>query len=935
MFEQDLSATAVRKNNPLFKVALQPADAVWQGDDGLLEQITDFVRNPRDGTNHSMHRVTTAIGGVQFSRAEQFVTYPDGSVQQENVYWDTALQIYYWQSQTDSKWYFEDPCNDDAITKTGSYKKLLRQLEYRQFWWLETDEEVAVTKNPDGSKCYTYKELHDPTQITVLLEEEAEQARIASEKPVSKWKAVALSAMTLWGHSRGFQSLAKSYVSGPDSNQSEPPSVDKPSDTLQSLSANSSAEYKQSAQTESAHCLGQYPFTNVEYQPRVIVNALQFFSVMAIGVASIIHPRPGREQRMLNFPNLLTLLTGVQSADGYMSVEANKKAFSPEATADLADTETFTHVFDIPALADDLRLRIPNPVMYPNQAMQRWSPQWITVLDNSPVASHTSDSAIATSLMPATPLDIPIVYLPEHTQSEQTNSIQETINPLQGQLAQLSLSKHLPVVDAQSRQTLALSSTPSRELNTLSDAIKIATHTAEIERCIREAQEKVIANDEKSAKEKGYTVQVLDNLVLALSKTSELLRKMEILPNYAEEVGLHEATILVDALVEARGYLSTQIADLGLDFFTHLKSTPDVSESFLSGISEKMAEVDSKTLGAIVGGIGAALLLGLAAAAATHMMIKINRNYKRPFGSVEQEEDREDGKDSKKSCVDPNASSPTLSPLEQLKTKNPGVNFETCEDLVVQGDDGVKVYFFSAFYRINDKDEFYLIPEETWSKTEGLHNPIEGLNSNIGKGVVFFGSGPDMQKWPLTQLEADQHEIDSFSLTKVIKKIDSDRKQFKKKTPLNTVWNYERNAAYWCGGMAAGKVFKNFEAFPKNKGDIRRLRERLQASIQDNSGGAVEGDELLWLNDNRYTVGFDPVLNKGGQTLQLSPPLITSSSLTSPPACISLSNLYIGYYNFHKEKQKHLYYNTQDKKTMVAKTRNGRINEIIGTITKS
>ncbi len=105
MFEQELSAVHLRKNNPLPKVALQAADTVWQGHGGLLKQTTDVVRHPTDDANHSMHRVTTPIDGVQFSRTEQLVTYPNGSVQQENVYWDTALQIHYWECQTDGKWY--------------------------------------------------------------------------------------------------------------------------------------------------------------------------------------------------------------------------------------------------------------------------------------------------------------------------------------------------------------------------------------------------------------------------------------------------------------------------------------------------------------------------------------------------------------------------------------------------------------------------------------------------------------------------------------------------------------------------------------------------------------------------------------------------------------------------------------------------------------
>ncbi len=261
MLEQHVAAMSARKNNPLF--ALDVADNVQQASENLFEQTFDVDTDPREGATRAMHRMATV---------EQLVTYADGRVQQEAVCWDKALQIYYWQSKTDRTWYFEDPCNDDAITKVSGHKELLEELKLRQFWWLETDEDVAVSKNPDGSKRYAYKGLSDPAEITALLEAEAERAAMA-ERPVSPWKAVALSAMTLLGHSMGFQAWAKSAVSRVEPKQAESPSVDTSTDGAQSFFVRESAEHKQPVYAASANHL---------------VHALQFFSTMATGVASVI-----------------------------------------------------------------------------------------------------------------------------------------------------------------------------------------------------------------------------------------------------------------------------------------------------------------------------------------------------------------------------------------------------------------------------------------------------------------------------------------------------------------------------------------------------------------------------------------------------------------------------------------------------------------------
>ncbi len=620
MFEQDLSATQLSENNPLSEVVLQASDVEWQECGDLLDQKTDVAKDLRSGTNPSMNDVSIAVDGAQLFESEQSVTYPNGSVQQENVYWDTGLQIHYWECQTDGEWYFEDPYNDDAITKAGSYKKLLSQLEHRKFWWLEMDEDVSVTKNFDGSKCYAYKGLDDPEQITVLLEKEAEQADIAAEQPVSKWKAVALSAMTLLGNATGFQSLVKSYVSGPGPNQSELPTVDKPADRKQWLSANSSAKYKQSEHTESAYGLGQYPFSNVEYQPRAIVSALQFFSVMATGVASIIHPRFGREHSMLGFSKLLTLLTSVQSSDGYMIVEADKKSLPSKQKEDFPETETFTHVFDMPTLTADLSLSITKPVIYSNQGVQL-SPQPTTVVDNSLITSYgqsgPSNSAIAISLGTPTLLHIPVVHLPEQAELRQANKPRDkTIGPLEEQPASLSLSRQLREVNVQSRQSFVPSPAFPTGFNTISDVIETVDHASrELGQYIRAVEEKVIANDEKGAKEKAHGVQLLDNLALALSKTSELLRRAEKSSNDIIDTAIsHQRKILEDTLADVGAYFTTKISDSSSKGISDLKKTPTSDMDFLSTVSAAMADVDSETLGiGIVLGVVGSVVVGIGA----------------------------------------------------------------------------------------------------------------------------------------------------------------------------------------------------------------------------------------------------------------------------------------------------------------------------------
>jgi len=260
--------------------------------------------------------------------------------------------------------------------------------------------------------------------------------------------------MTLLGYSMGFQGLVKSHISVAEPKQSDLASAETSIDAVQLPCVNDSVECKESVDTRSGH----YPFNVLEYQPRAIVNTLQFFSTMATGVASVMHPRLGREHSMLGFSKLLTLLTTVQSSDGYRIVEADKKSFPFKPKEDFPDTETFTHVFDMPTLPSDLSLSIPKPVIYSNQAVQL-SPQLTTVVDNSQATSYdqsggSSDSAIAISFGTPTLLHIPVVHLPEQAELMQAKPKEKTISVLGKQPPSLSLSRQLPETNAQSRQSL-------------------------------------------------------------------------------------------------------------------------------------------------------------------------------------------------------------------------------------------------------------------------------------------------------------------------------------------------------------------------------------------------------------------------------------------------------------------------------------------------
>ena len=183
------------------------------------------------------HRAAVSSSAFGSEETTQPILHPDERIQSEEMYWDETLEIYYWQSCSDRQWYFEDPLNRDIATYAGGSREALQaQLNQRQFWWLDTNEDVLVTRHDDGSKSYTYKGLTDPAAITELFEAEVKQAELEAEKPVSKWKVIGLAVMSLLGNSIGLRSLVKNQLLTPGSQQPEPTSNGTTTEVLTSLS---------------------------------------------------------------------------------------------------------------------------------------------------------------------------------------------------------------------------------------------------------------------------------------------------------------------------------------------------------------------------------------------------------------------------------------------------------------------------------------------------------------------------------------------------------------------------------------------------------------------------------------------------------------------------------------------------------------------------
>lgn len=362
--QQYVFSTSARKSNPLSKIDFYPTDREWEEEGYFFKQITEVVIHPIDGVEHQMQRAITLIDGVEFSKSEQFVTYADGSMYTESIYWDNALQIYYWQSNNNGKWYLEDPLKNDAVFCLGSHKNLMEKLEQRQFWWLEVDEDVVVTRNADGSQSYAYKGLSDPIKITNLIETESKREEIKANKTVSKWKAGVIAAITLLGNLMGFQSLVKIYVPEVGPHQPEPSKADTTMQASQLLSSANAvtAESVQFEQHGHPNYFEQYLFADLVHQSRAIVNAIQFSSVMATGVAVMLRPRLDRDRSLLKFSNLLGLLMKTGRADGYISIEpVQSSAQKPAASS---DREKFRHTL---LSQQKIAMLIPQSLLFPLQ----------------------------------------------------------------------------------------------------------------------------------------------------------------------------------------------------------------------------------------------------------------------------------------------------------------------------------------------------------------------------------------------------------------------------------------------------------------------------------------------------------------------------------------------------------------------------------------
>ena len=255
------------------------------------------------------------------SKSKQHVTYPDRTTQMEMVYTtqmemvykSNELEIYYWQSHVDGKWYFEDPLNDDAIICAGSHEKLMKKLSRRQFWWLETNEDVVVKRHHDGSKAYSYQGLSDPKAITELLDAESKQIE---EKPVSKLKAGVLAAMSLLGNSTGFQSLVKNQVSAAESESFEPHST-----TLKALRLLNNPAPVSSQTTANPNDFAQNSFFDANYYANLSLRGLQMASIVLGSAAAAVSPRIGRRQGVapLSLMAMLMNTTSVSRCSGCAS----------------------------------------------------------------------------------------------------------------------------------------------------------------------------------------------------------------------------------------------------------------------------------------------------------------------------------------------------------------------------------------------------------------------------------------------------------------------------------------------------------------------------------------------------------------------------------------------------------------------------------------
>ena len=272
------------------------------------------------------------------------MAYPDGTARMEKVHQQhPVLEIDYWRANGSGPWYFEDPITG-AVTRAGSDKKLRKALSKRNFWWLETDEDVTVTCNRDGSKSYEYKGLTNPVEITQLLELESKQVEIEANKPVSKWKAGALAAMSLLGNSMGLQALVKNSV---PTAEPESPKPQSNSTTLKALRLLNKPAPASSQTPGNQNNFVQNSFFDAAYFSGLGLRGLQMASVVLSSAAAAVRPSIGRRQGVTPLGALMAMVMGSSGgADALPAANRNQKkrqilhASSDAAELEEADTET-------------------------------------------------------------------------------------------------------------------------------------------------------------------------------------------------------------------------------------------------------------------------------------------------------------------------------------------------------------------------------------------------------------------------------------------------------------------------------------------------------------------------------------------------------------------------------------------------------------------
>ena len=267
------------------------------------------------------------IAGVSVTAGEwQYVHYPDGRRVKEFVYQGTGSlkEVYFWQSKLDDQWYFEDPLHDgktSSIICAGSPKKLMKKLSQRQFWWLDNDEDVVVTRHSDGSKSYEYEGLTDPDEITAGIDKETEKTRKDTAEP-SIWKGLALAAMTLIGGMPGMQTLARDTVSTPEPAQPEP----QPDSTAAALHLLNNASSVPNEPADKPNTASE-SFFDYDYYSNLGFSGLQLTSKVLAAATAV---KSGVVAAPLA---LMAMLMNTKVAEGYMVRVKTDNDNSPEASA--------------------------------------------------------------------------------------------------------------------------------------------------------------------------------------------------------------------------------------------------------------------------------------------------------------------------------------------------------------------------------------------------------------------------------------------------------------------------------------------------------------------------------------------------------------------------------------------------------------------------